>query len=87
MWPALQATTCLPSPTKASLYGAILFTLQQSRWLPVSKASLIFLFTMFMVSCKVRHPGTSLTLGGCDGSWGEVQRSWSATSRFLQHLG
>lgn len=42
-----------PSPTKASLYGAILFTLQQTRWLPVSKASLIFVFTMFMVSCKV----------------------------------
>ncbi|XP_045708980.1 trimeric intracellular cation channel type A [Phyllostomus hastatus] len=40
-------------PTKASLYGAILFTLQQTRWLPVSKASLIFIFTMFMVSCKV----------------------------------
>ncbi|NP_001344207.1 trimeric intracellular cation channel type A isoform 2 [Mus musculus] len=40
-------------PTKASLYGAILFTLQQTRWLPVSKASLIFVFTMFMVSCKV----------------------------------
>lgn len=44
-----------PSPTKASLYGAILFTLQQTRWLPVSKASLIFVFTMFMVSCKVSH--------------------------------
>ncbi|XP_044109927.1 trimeric intracellular cation channel type A isoform X1 [Neovison vison] len=40
-------------PTKASLYGAVLFTLQQTRWLPVSKASLIFIFTMFMVSCKV----------------------------------
>ncbi|XP_052608445.1 trimeric intracellular cation channel type A isoform X1 [Peromyscus californicus insignis] len=39
-------------PTKASLYGAVLFTLQQTRWLPVSKASLIFVFTMFMVSCK-----------------------------------
>ncbi|XP_058148928.1 trimeric intracellular cation channel type A [Dasypus novemcinctus] len=40
-------------PTKASLYGAVLFTLQQTRWLPVSKASLIFTFTLFMVSCKV----------------------------------
>ncbi|XP_049496106.1 trimeric intracellular cation channel type A [Panthera uncia] len=40
-------------PTKASLYGAILFTLQQTRWLPVSKASLTFIFTVFMVSCKV----------------------------------
>lgn len=50
----LPVTTAAPSsPTKASLYGAILFTLQQTRWLPVSKASLIFIFTMFMVSCKV----------------------------------
>uniref|UniRef100_A0A5F5PSA8 Trimeric intracellular cation channel type A n=1 Tax=Equus caballus TaxID=9796 RepID=A0A5F5PSA8_HORSE len=40
-------------PTKASLYGAVLFTLQQTRWLPLSKASLIFVFTLFMVSCKV----------------------------------
>ncbi|XP_045145693.1 trimeric intracellular cation channel type A [Echinops telfairi] len=40
-------------PTKASLYGAVLFTLQQTRWLPVSKATLIFIFTMFLVSCKV----------------------------------
>ncbi|XP_003464294.1 trimeric intracellular cation channel type A [Cavia porcellus] len=40
-------------PSKASLYGAVLFTLQQTRWLPMSRATLIFLFTMFMVSCKV----------------------------------
>ncbi|XP_044527562.1 trimeric intracellular cation channel type A isoform X2 [Gracilinanus agilis] len=40
-------------PTKASLYGAILFTLQQTRWLPISKANLIFFCTLFMVSCKV----------------------------------
>lgn len=53
----LPVTTATPSsPTKASLYGAILFTLQQTRWLPVSKASLIFIFTMFMVSCKVSLP-------------------------------
>lgn len=53
----LLVTTVVPSsPTKASLYGAILFTLQQTRWLPVSKASLIFIFTMFMVSCKVSLP-------------------------------
>lgn len=50
----LPVTMAAPSsPTKASLYGAILFTLQQTRWLPVSKATLIFIFTMFMVSCKV----------------------------------
>lgn len=53
----LLVTTAVPSsPTKASLYGAILFTLQQTRWLPVSKATLIFIFTMFMVSCKVSLP-------------------------------
>ncbi|CAM4683131.1 unnamed protein product [Lepidochelys olivacea] len=40
-------------PTKASLYGAILFTLQQSHWVPISKANLIFFFTMFMMVCKV----------------------------------
>ncbi|XP_053148055.1 trimeric intracellular cation channel type A isoform X2 [Hemicordylus capensis] len=40
-------------PSKASLYGALLFTLQQAHWLPVSKASLIFFFTLFMVTCKV----------------------------------
>lgn len=53
----LPVTIAAPSsPTKASLYGAILFTLQQTRWLPVSKATLIFIFTMFMVSCKVSFP-------------------------------
>ncbi|MEE6513697.1 hypothetical protein FKM82_021469 [Ascaphus truei] len=40
-------------PTKASLYGAVLFTLQQSHWLPVSKANLIFFFTLFMAACKI----------------------------------
>uniref|UniRef100_A0A8C8S861 Trimeric intracellular cation channel type A n=1 Tax=Pelusios castaneus TaxID=367368 RepID=A0A8C8S861_9SAUR len=40
-------------PTKASLYGAILFTLQQTHWLPISKDNLIFFFTMFMIVCKV----------------------------------
>lgn len=55
--PCLPVTMAVPSsPTKASLYGAVLFTLQQTRWLPVSKASLIFIFTMFMVSCKVSLP-------------------------------
>ncbi|XP_067168923.1 trimeric intracellular cation channel type A isoform X2 [Apteryx mantelli] len=40
-------------PTKASLYGTLLFTLQQTRWLPISEANLIFFFTMFMIVCKV----------------------------------
>ncbi|KAG9350755.1 hypothetical protein JZ751_024644 [Albula glossodonta] len=40
-------------PTKASLYGAILFTLQEAHWLPVSKATLICLFTLFMATSKV----------------------------------
>ncbi|MBN3302993.1 trimeric intracellular cation channel type A [Amia ocellicauda] len=40
-------------PTKASLYGAILFTLQEAHWLPVSKSTLICLFTLFMATAKV----------------------------------
>ncbi|KAM6458973.1 trimeric intracellular cation channel type A isoform 2-T2 [Liasis olivaceus] len=40
-------------PSKASLYGAVLFTLQQTQWLPISKATLIFFFTLFMIICKV----------------------------------
>lgn len=55
-WCLIVTEAAPSSPTKASLYGAILFTLQQTRWLPVSKASLIFVFTMFMVSCKVSRP-------------------------------
>uniref|UniRef100_A0A8C1PV40 Trimeric intracellular cation channel type A n=1 Tax=Cyprinus carpio TaxID=7962 RepID=A0A8C1PV40_CYPCA len=41
------------SPTKASLYGAILFTLQEAHLLPVSKSTLICLFTLFMATTKV----------------------------------
>ncbi|XP_062868806.1 trimeric intracellular cation channel type A [Trichomycterus rosablanca] len=40
-------------PTKASLYGAILFTLQEAHWLPVSKSTLICLFTLLMATSKV----------------------------------
>ncbi|XP_029489645.1 trimeric intracellular cation channel type A-like [Oncorhynchus nerka] len=40
-------------PTKASLYGAILFTLQEAHLLPVSKSTLICLFTLFMATTKV----------------------------------
>ncbi|KAG8454861.1 hypothetical protein GDO86_001183 [Hymenochirus boettgeri] len=45
-------------PTKASLYGAILFTLQQANWLPISKAYLIFFFTLFMAACKIYMTAT-----------------------------
>lgn len=45
---------CLCSPTKASLYGAILFTLQEAHWLPVAKSTLILAFTLFMATSKVR---------------------------------
>lgn len=45
-------------PTKASLYGAILFTLQQSHWLPISKAYLILFFTLFMATCKIYMTAT-----------------------------
>lgn len=44
---------CLCSPTKASLYGAILFTLQEAHWLPVSKSTLILVFTFLMATSKV----------------------------------
>ena len=44
---------CLRSPTKASLYGAILFTLQETHWIPIAKSTLILLFTLFMITCKV----------------------------------
>lgn len=54
-------------PTKASLYGAILFTLQEASWLPISKSTLICLFTLFMATFKVimtaRHShGSPFTL-------------------------
>jgi len=40
-------------PTKASLYGAILFTLQEAHVLPVAKSTLICLFTLFMATSKI----------------------------------
>ncbi|KAI6072248.1 Trimeric intracellular cation channel type A isoform X1 [Aix galericulata] len=51
--PSRQVLYFSSSPTKASLYGTVLFTLQQTHWLPVSEANLIFFFTMFMIVCKV----------------------------------
>ncbi|MEQ2173164.1 Trimeric intracellular cation channel type A, partial [Goodea atripinnis] len=49
-----QLVVVLGSPTKASLYGAILFTLQEAHWLPVSKSTLILVFTLFMATTKVK---------------------------------
>uniref|UniRef100_UPI00398F3D06 trimeric intracellular cation channel type A-like n=1 Tax=Pristiophorus japonicus TaxID=55135 RepID=UPI00398F3D06 len=40
-------------PTKASLVGAVIFTLQQTHWLSISKHNIVFLFTIFMVVTKV----------------------------------
>ncbi|PKU32927.1 trimeric intracellular cation channel type a [Limosa lapponica baueri] len=48
-------------PTKASLYGTVLFTLQQTHWLPISEANLIFFFTMFMIVCKVSSQQVFMT--------------------------
>lgn len=45
----------LNSPTKASLLGAVIFTLQQARWLPISKNNVVFLFTIFMIVTKVNY--------------------------------
>lgn len=51
--PSRNPLSFCSSPTKASLYGTVLFTLQQTHWLPISEANLIFFFTMFMIVCKV----------------------------------
>jgi len=50
----MTSSSSLCSPTKASLYGAVLFTLQEAQWLPVSKSTLILVFTLFMATSKVR---------------------------------
>lgn len=71
------------SPTKASLYGAILFTLQQTRWLPVSKATLIFIFTMFMVSCKVSFPVLIHAHSHLPGTALSGNRGWELASRSM----
>ncbi|XP_072114149.1 trimeric intracellular cation channel type B-like [Mobula birostris] len=39
--------------TKVTLIGAVLFTLQQMNYLPITRHNLIFLYTMFVVSTKV----------------------------------
>ncbi|MBN3303659.1 TM38B protein, partial [Amia calva] len=40
-------------PTKVTLLGAVLFTLQQSQYLPVAKHNLMFIYTIFIVVNKV----------------------------------
>ncbi|XP_038659968.1 trimeric intracellular cation channel type B [Scyliorhinus canicula] len=39
--------------TKVTLIGAVLFTLQQMNYLPITRHNLIFLYTMFVVSTEV----------------------------------
>ncbi|XP_042189081.1 trimeric intracellular cation channel type B [Callorhinchus milii] len=43
----------MPYATKVSLIGAVLFTLQEMNYLPMTRHNLIFLYTMFVVSTKV----------------------------------
>ncbi|XP_048831776.1 trimeric intracellular cation channel type A isoform X2 [Brienomyrus brachyistius] len=69
-------------PTKASLYGAILFTLQESHLLPLSKSMLICLFTLFMATSKV-----VLTARHSHGSPFALIESWMCHLLFGSPLG
>ncbi|PWA21269.1 hypothetical protein CCH79_00009529 [Gambusia affinis] len=69
-------------PTKASLYGAILFTLQESHWLPVSKSVLILVFTLFMATTKV-----VMTARHSHGSPFSLVESWTCHLLFGSPLG
>lgn len=69
-------------PTKASLYGAILFTLQEAHILPVSKATLICLFTLFMATSKV-----VMTARHSHGSPFALVESWTCHLLFGSALG
>ncbi|XP_042309249.1 trimeric intracellular cation channel type B [Sceloporus undulatus] len=40
-------------PVKVSLVGAVLFTMQQTLYLPVEKHDLMFLYTIFLVGTKI----------------------------------
>ncbi|NXP06862.1 T38BB protein, partial [Thinocorus orbignyianus] len=40
-------------PVKVTLIGAVLFTLQHSQYLPISRHNLMFLYTIFLVVTKV----------------------------------
>ncbi|XP_034760769.2 trimeric intracellular cation channel type B-like isoform X1 [Acipenser ruthenus] len=41
-------------PVKVTLVGSVLFTLQQSQYLPLAKHQLMFMYTMFLVINKIR---------------------------------
>ncbi|KAM6302750.1 trimeric intracellular cation channel type B [Podargus strigoides] len=41
-------------PVKVTLIGAVLFTLQHSQYLPIARHNLMFLYTIFLVTSKVR---------------------------------
>ncbi|XP_034035948.1 trimeric intracellular cation channel type A [Thalassophryne amazonica] len=69
-------------PTKASLYGAILFTMQEAHWLPVSKSTLILAFTLFMATCKV-----TMTVRHTHGSPFTLIESWVCHFVFGSPLG
>ncbi|CAL8309877.1 unnamed protein product [Lota lota] len=69
-------------PTKASLYGAILFTLQETHWIPVAKSTLILLFTLFMITCKV-----VMTARHSHGSPFSLVESWVCHLLFGSPLG
>uniref|UniRef100_A0A3B5LFT3 Trimeric intracellular cation channel type A n=1 Tax=Xiphophorus couchianus TaxID=32473 RepID=A0A3B5LFT3_9TELE len=77
-----QLLFALGSPTKASLYGAILFTLQESHWLPVSKSVLILVFTLFMATTKV-----VMTARHSHGSPFSLVESWTCHLLFGSPLG
>ncbi|XP_018427093.1 PREDICTED: trimeric intracellular cation channel type B [Nanorana parkeri] len=40
-------------PVKVSLFGAVLFTLQQIQVLPIARYHLMFIYTMFLITTKV----------------------------------
>jgi len=69
-------------PTKASLYGAILFTLQEAHLLPLSKSLLIVLFTLFMATSKV-----VMTARHSHGSPFALVESWVCHALFGSALG
>ncbi|XP_053558587.1 trimeric intracellular cation channel type B [Bombina bombina] len=41
-------------PVKVSLIGAVLFTLQHTQYLPISRHNIMFIYTMFLVVTKAR---------------------------------
>ncbi|XP_009070308.1 PREDICTED: trimeric intracellular cation channel type B [Acanthisitta chloris] len=62
-------------PVKISLIGAVLFTLQHTQWLPIARHNLMFLYTIFLVTSKVKmmltdFPLTPFEAGLCRGFFG-----------------